>query len=547
MTTIDLDTDQCSTTTSSYSYDDAGNFTNNSAMGTANNVNEYSNFTYNSRHDLTDDGTYSYGYDALNRLISVTPDNPTDSSVHERCTATTPQGRMAWEQDENWGIGPSCAPAWIPGNSYTFVWAGNELEAKLDGSGNVLQKYTWAPDENGQPKIQEFNMTLSSSSAVDYALTYDASGSVDDEFVASTGQEVASFSFAPFGALISATGPGVSICPVGFKGYQTNFAVDPNLAMAQPAPGYTIGRDINTAYGIFQQPDPSGLNGGINIGGEAFNDDPINKSDPNGLAASSTQPTAAQQDAVTNMMLGGQSPMTQDQFTQFMIDGTKEPNPPWMPDWNFDFDAVESRLSDLYKKLNNDFPSNIWQKTPASVGKDYQDILNELISVRNEEQKRENYHWNRTHPGPNNLSGGDSMTAAEHRKAHEYWRQNRERIDDRIKDELDSAKRNGFTFTPVQAGVAPTDPVRLHHAWAKYLGGQEEQDLVPLSKSLHDAYHKGLDQIAGRWRGTAYYENLPPEELNVLLKKVAQYTQDFDAKNGTALYKAMLKEGFPSP
>ena len=80
-TTIDLDTDQCSTTTSSYSYDDAGNFTNNSAMGTANNVNEYSNFTY-SRYDLTDDGTrHSYGYDAANQLISVTPDNPTDSSV----------------------------------------------------------------------------------------------------------------------------------------------------------------------------------------------------------------------------------------------------------------------------------------------------------------------------------------------------------------------------------------------------------------------------------------------------------------------------------
>ena len=177
----------------------------------------------------------------------MTPDNPTDSSVAAQYGYDS-QGRMAWEQDEKWGIGPAAAPAWIPGNSAdTFVWAGNELEAKLDSSGNPLQKYTWAPDENGQPKIQEFT-DFSSGSAVNYALTYDASGDVDDEFVASTGQEVASFSFAPFGALVSATGPGVSICPVGFKGYMTD-AVAPGIAFPQPGAGMTRVLDLN--YGIW--------------------------------------------------------------------------------------------------------------------------------------------------------------------------------------------------------------------------------------------------------------------------------------------------------
>ena len=101
---------------------------------------------------------------------------------------------MAWEQDDNWGIGPSCAPAWIPGNSYTFVWAGNELETKLDGSGNVLQQYTWGPGEDGQQQVEAIE-DFSSGSGVEYALTYDASGDVDDMYIATTGQEVASYSY----------------------------------------------------------------------------------------------------------------------------------------------------------------------------------------------------------------------------------------------------------------------------------------------------------------------------------------------------------------
>ena len=147
-TTIDLDTGQCSTTESNYSYDAAGNFTNNASLGTANNVDEYSAFTYNSRHDLTDDGTYTYGYDALNRLISVTPDNPTDGSVEAQFGYDS-NGRMAWEQDDVYGIGASCRPAWLTGlgpSTHSFGRATNS-KLKLDSSRDVLQDYTWGTRE----------------------------------------------------------------------------------------------------------------------------------------------------------------------------------------------------------------------------------------------------------------------------------------------------------------------------------------------------------------------------------------------------------------
>jgi RHS repeat-associated protein len=91
------------------------------------------------------------------------------------------------------------------------------------------------------------------------------------------------------------------------------------------------------------------------------------------------------------------------------------------------------------------------------------------------------------------------------------------------------------------------DPLRKHHSWPKYLGGAEKQDLVPLPKSLHDAYHSGLDKILPRQKGTEYYESLSGSARDQVLLDLADYTLAFDAKYGTTLYQAMLKEGFPLP
>jgi hypothetical protein len=96
---------------------------------------------------------------------------------------------------------------------------------------------------------------------------------------------------------------------------------------------------------------------------------------------------------------------------------------------------------------------------------------------------------------------------------------------------------------PTQAAEA----VRLHHAWAKYLGGAEKQDLVPLSKALHDAYHSGLDKILPRKWGTAYYDGLKGAARLRMYELLRDYTKAFDSQYGTKLFKAMRKEGFPLP
>lgn len=85
-----------------------------------------------------------------------------------------------------------------------------------------------------------------------------------------------------------------------------------------------------------------------------------------------------------------------------------------------------------------------------------------------------------------------------------------------------------------------------HHSWPKYLGGAQDQVLVHLPKPLHDLYHDELREIAKPELGKAYYDNLPPAERSRILREVAKRTIEFDAKYGTKLYKAMLKNGYPT-
>ena len=73
----------------------------------------------------------------------------------------------------------------------------------------------------------------STGSPVTYALTYDASGNVTQMFDAETGALVASYSYAPYGASISASGPDAALNPWGYKGYWTD-AVAPGIVWSQP-------------------------------------------------------------------------------------------------------------------------------------------------------------------------------------------------------------------------------------------------------------------------------------------------------------------------
>jgi YD repeat-containing protein len=258
-----------------YGYDASGNFTGNASLGSINSVNEYSNLTYNQRGDLTNDGTYTYGYDALDRLISVTPDSPSSGSTMERYGFDS-EGRRLWENVYTW------SGSWALSTTYHFVWSGDELVEELDGNNNVLQQYTWGPGANGSEQVIALTDFTGGSPHTD-VLVYDASGNVAMMLDPATGEVVANYTYTPYGALVSATGPDAALNPWQGKGYFVD-AQTPWLGWANPAIGYGTVRNTYYTGGFWMQRDPSGTAGGENPTQEDGGD-PINFGDPDGTYA----------------------------------------------------------------------------------------------------------------------------------------------------------------------------------------------------------------------------------------------------------------------
>jgi len=128
------------TTLYGYALDNIGNRTGTS-LGTANSVNDYSNLTYNSRHDLIDDGTNAYGWDAQDRLISVIPKSPASGSQEEKMGYNS-QSQMLWQNVYAWNTTTS---AWEFSRAEHFVYDASNMTAELDQSNALLKSYAWGP------------------------------------------------------------------------------------------------------------------------------------------------------------------------------------------------------------------------------------------------------------------------------------------------------------------------------------------------------------------------------------------------------------------
>jgi len=91
--------------------------------------------TYDSRGDVTDDGTYAYQYDANDRLITVTPHDTAQTQLRYGYDS---QGRRLSKTAYTYTDG-----VWSPSYSRHYLWDGNNLVAELDGNNAILTGYTW--------------------------------------------------------------------------------------------------------------------------------------------------------------------------------------------------------------------------------------------------------------------------------------------------------------------------------------------------------------------------------------------------------------------
>ena len=244
----------------SYSYDGVGNFTG-SSLGTASTLNQYSSNTYNSRGDVTDNGTYTFAWDASDRPISVTPKSVAVGSLQVKLGYDS-SDRWLWKDVYQWN-----GSAWVYDYSRHAVWDGSNLVAELDQNNTLVKGYTWGP--TGLLAVTDYTNPAQPKT---YMTIADASGNIVMLVDPVSGSVAASYHYDPYGNLLSATGPQAGLSSFLGKG----------LCVHSELPGLMWADHRVTDGKIWLSRDPSGESSDPNLY-RLYGDDPINNVDLTGM------------------------------------------------------------------------------------------------------------------------------------------------------------------------------------------------------------------------------------------------------------------------
>ena len=199
--------------------------------------------TFDNNGNLTNDGTWTFGYDAESRLTSASKTGVTASYLYD------PFGRR--EQKT------------VNSTVTQYLLDGPSVIEEYDGSNTRTARYVYAPNID-EPLYMERNGNR-------YFYHFDGSGSV----VALTGTNgvvVERYAYGPYGETTNTSSVGN---PYRYTGRELD---------AETGLYYYRARYYSTSLGRFLQPDPIGYQGGLNLYAYVGND-PLNLTDPSGLLA----------------------------------------------------------------------------------------------------------------------------------------------------------------------------------------------------------------------------------------------------------------------
>jgi RHS repeat-associated protein len=214
---------------------------------TANPANQYTAVgavspTYNANGNLTFDGTFNFGYDAENRLISAVGAGNTAAYTYDA------QGRRKTRT--------------VNGLTTVFVTdAANREVLEYDGTSGAIQRW-YAYGLGSNDVLNQMNV----AAATRATFLSDIQGSVIASIDSSSGT-LTKIGYLPYGKSAGASGP------FGYTGQR----IDPETNGLY----YYRARKYHPTWGRFMQPDPIGYAGGSNLYSYVGND-PLNYSDPSG-------------------------------------------------------------------------------------------------------------------------------------------------------------------------------------------------------------------------------------------------------------------------
>lgn len=267
------DSSRVSGTYSSYTWDDAGNPTNFDGqeynVNTLNQIQPTSGtaYTYDDDGNIESDATWSYEYDANNRLHEMWKTGKSLRFEYDYMGRRV--RKTVWNNSNFTGTVAS---------DLKFVYQGMELLAELDESGAPLKSFHWGIDlsdtRGGTGGAMGLVMWRDLGSNESYYPSYDLNGNVTG-LIDDSGDYVAWYEYDAFGKLVptSATGSMHDENPIRFSTQYT----DKETGLV-----YYGFRYYDPSKGRFLNRDPIGEAGGLNLYRFVGND-PVNRVDVWGL------------------------------------------------------------------------------------------------------------------------------------------------------------------------------------------------------------------------------------------------------------------------
>ena len=236
---------------------------------------ESARFTVDADGNLTQDGRWTYVWDAENRLTSMTALTTIPDAAKKKLEFTYDyMGRRISKKTYTWDAGTL---SYALQATRLFVYDGWNLVAELNANGTALRTYTWGQDLSGSMGgaggVGGLLAINNTSDASTHFVTVDGNGNVMALLNADTGVISAEMEYGPFGELIKATGPMAKANPFGFS---TKFTDSESGFLYY---GY---RYLNASTGRWLGRDPMEERGGYNLYALLQNDS-INDVDVLGL------------------------------------------------------------------------------------------------------------------------------------------------------------------------------------------------------------------------------------------------------------------------